>query len=93
MSNQPNKMRGEADFNSDEVLPWPFHTLTLFKFYKAISLQQQLRNIMHKKLSRVQKETRCIVGASTFRKPIAERHLLHRDEKTGLWALKSEDMN
>ena len=48
MSNQSNKVRGGTDFNSDEVLPWPFHTLTLFKFYKAIGLQQQLGNIMQK---------------------------------------------
>ena len=47
-----NKMRGETDFNSDEVLPWPFHTLKLFKFYKALSLQQLVRNIMQKQFTK-----------------------------------------
>ena len=52
MSNQTNEVRGEADFSSDEVLPWPFHTLKLFKFYKALSLQQLVRNIMQKQFTK-----------------------------------------
>ena len=52
MSNQTNKMRGETDFNSDEVLPWPFHTLKLFKFYEALSLQQLVRNLMQKQFTK-----------------------------------------
>ena len=93
MSNQTNKVRGEADFNSDEVLPWPFHTLKLFKFYKALSLQQIVRNIMQTSSHKSRRKQGVQLEPQHFEKSITERHLMNRDEKTSLWALRNEDRN
>ena len=81
MPNQINKMRGETDFNFDEVLPWDFHTLKLFKFYKALRLQQIVRNIMQTSSHKSRRKQGAQLEPQHFEKSITERHLRNRDGK------------